>query len=420
MSQETYKKGFSRDVGHQRGNHNSNLVRIYVTEEAYHLLNTYVFFRHGRLKGKVSDTASELIIKTISQEMPEIFELINRYRSKTPQSVNVQPQKVASTPKRENVETPPAPKTVTREKSVYDRWLVRFAGILDGIQNMSKMEREAKELKFLFYPVSKTKAVVIDRYWVNKAIELANSPKFKIGLAQAEEIAKSVIEGNKRDEELSLTERVGLALYMLNRDGYVIYSSSGWTLAIPDIALDASGKEKPAPQAPKPEEKKTEEKRPEAEPESKKEEPKTEDICSEKKIPEPADLDFMNVSGAVEQITVRECAEKRGYHFYAVLPELGVVVNPKFEADLLEKIRNGQVKYARADIDSAVEEYAKNRAKPLSTEEKEKILMKALLQEAKIANLGGEWRVVDKPKTDKKESKSTVRTGSMIDSMLGV
>jgi len=96
-----------------------------------------------------------------------------------------------------------------------------------------------------------------------------------------------------------------------------------------------------------------------------------------------------------------------------LLPELGIVVNPKFEDSLLGKIRSGQVKYARADIDNAVEGYAKNRAKPLNAEDKEKILMKALLQEAKIVNDGGEWRVVDKPKA------RPVKTGSMIDNIQG-
>jgi hypothetical protein len=280
---------------------------------------------------------------------------------------------------------------------------------------MKALEKQAREAKFLFYPVNSDTAVVVDRYWINRAIELGNSSKLKIGLGQAEEIARSVIEGNKKDEELSLAERVGLALYMLNKDGYVIYSSSGWTLAIPDIALDTSRKEKPAPQAPKPEAKETEEKEPEAKPEPKKEEPKPENICSEKKIPEPADLDFMRVGGAVEQITIRECAEKKGYHFYMAMPELGVVVNPKFEADLLEKIRAGQVKYTRADIDNAVEEYAKNRAKSLGTEEKEKILLKVLLQEAKVTYVNGEWKVVEKPKANKEG----VKTGSMIDSIQG-
>jgi hypothetical protein len=242
------------------------------------------------------------------------------------------------------------------------------------------MEKEAKKLKFLFYPVDKNRAVVVDRYWIDRAIELGNSSKLKIGLGQAEEIARSVIEGNKKDEELSLAERVGLALYMLNKDGYVIYSSSGWTLAIPDIALDTSRKEKPAPQAPKPEAKETEEKEPEAKPEPKKEEPKP-DICSEKKIPEPADLDFMRVDGAVEQITIRECVEKKGYHFYMAMPELGVVVNPKFEADLLEKIRAGQVKYARAEIDT-LSRSMQRQASPWAQRKRE-ILLKVLLQEAR-------------------------------------
>jgi hypothetical protein len=422
-----YGKSGTR-TGYTRGSqtNDDDFIQVRITPDAYHMLTTYMFLKYGRVKGRMPYIVSDLIIKAVTSEMPEIVELRKKYGSniKTQEHVeskSVQPQNMASTPEQEKAEAPPQTSSTAKSgKSVYDRWLVRFAGVLDGIQNMSRMEREAKELKFLFYPVTKTKAVVIDRYWINRAIELGNSPKFKIGLGQAEEIAKNIIEGNKRGEELSLAERVGLALYMLNKDGYVIYSSSGWTLAIPDIALDTSRKEKPASQAPKPEAKETEEKEPEAKTEPKKEEPKPEDVCSEKKIPEPTDLDFVRVDGVVEQIAYRECVEKRGYHFCMVLPELGVVVNPKFESDLLEKVRSGQVKYARADIDNAVEEYAKNRAKPLGAEEKEKILLKVLLQEAKIAYVNGEWKVVEKPKTGKSEAKAEakagVKTGSMIDS----
>ena len=405
------------------------MKRIYITDEAYQALVGYTLLVNRTTKG-MSLVASSLILDAIAQKtnIP-----VNQKTSrpvaqesnipKSHQSSGPIAQK-PSGPKDQWTEKPPqASSRAKSEKSVFDRWMVKYAGIIDGIQNMSKLEKEAKELKFLFYPVGKDRAVVIDRYWINKAIELANNPKFKIGLGRAEEIAKAVIEGNKKDDELSLAERIGLALFILNKDGYAIYSSTGWTLAIPDIALDVSGKEKSTPQAPKPETQKTEEKKPEAEPEAKKEEPKPEpkqeDICSEKKIPEPADIDFMRVDGAVEQITIRECAEKKGYHFYMALPELGVVVNPKFEAELLEKIRSGQVKYAKADIDNAVEEYAKNRAKSLGVEEKQKILMKVLLQEAKITYVNGEWKVVEKPKTSKAEAKAGVKTGSMLDNMQG-
>jgi hypothetical protein len=280
---------------------------------------------------------------------------------------------------------------------------------------MKAMEKEAKELKFLFYPVTRNKAVVVDRYWINKAIALGNNPKLKIGLSQAEEIAKSVIEGNKGDEELSLAERVGLALFMLNKDGYVIYSSSGWTLAIPDIALDVPGEKKPAPQEAKPEPKKAEEKEPEAKPEPKKGEPRAEDICSEKKIPEPADIDFMRIDGAVEQITIRECVEKRGYHFYMAMPEVGVVVNPQYESALLDKVKKGEVKFSREEVEKALESYFKNRAKSLTNEDKERILLRLLLQENKAIYVNGEWKVVDKPKTGKTESKPRV----IIDGMQG-
>jgi len=412
------------------------MKRIYITDEAYQALVGYTLLVNRTTKG-MSFVASSLILSAIAQKTnipvdqwtnrpidqktsgPMVQESSgpksHQPSGPTDQKTSGPMDQKTSGPKDQWTERPQFSSRAKNEKSVYDRWLVKYAGIIDGIQNMSRMEKEAKKLKFLFYPIDKNRAVVVDRYWINRAIELGNSSKLKIGLGQAEEIARSVIEGNKKDEELSLAERVGLALYMLNKDGYVIYSSSGWTLAIPDIALDTSRKEKPAPQAPKPEAKETEEKEPEAKPEPKKEEPKPENICSEKKIPEPADLDFMRVGGAVEQITIRECAEKKGYHFYMAMPELGVVVNPKFEADLLEKIRNGQVKYARADIDNAVEEYAKNRAKSLGTEEKEKILLKVLLQEAKVTYVNGEWKVVEKPKANKEG----VKTGSMIDSIQG-
>ena len=403
------------------------MKRIYITDEAYQALVGYTLLVNRTTKG-MSFVASSLILSAIAQKTNiPVDQWTNRPIDQKTSGPMVQE---SSGPKSHQPSGPIDQKTsgpmdqktsrpeVQRDKSgksVYNRWLVRYAGVIRGIKDMKALEKQAREAKFLFYPVNSDTAVVVDRYWIDRAIELGNSSKLKIGLGQAEEIARSVIEGNKKDEELSLAERVGLALYMLNKDGYVIYSSSGWTLAIPDIALDTSRKEKPAPQAPKPEAKETEEKEPEAKPEPKKEEPKPENICSEKKIPEPADLDFMRVGGAVEQITIRECAEKKGYHFYMAMPELGVVVNPKFEADLLEKIRNGQVKYARADIDNAVEEYAKNRAKSLGTEEKEKILLKVLLQEAKVTYVNGEWKVVEKPKANKAGAK----TGSMIDSIQG-
>ncbi|MEM0060988.1 MAG: hypothetical protein QXU60_07180 [Sulfolobales archaeon] len=425
--------------GTKTGNrdYNGDFIQIRITYEAYHMLSTYLYLKHGRVKGRMPYIVSDLLIKAITNEMPEIIELKKKYGTytktqedtessipKTQKASGLTDQKTSGAIDQSTERPPQASSRPRSEKSVFDRWMVKYAGILDGIQNMSKMEKEAKELKFLFYPVGKDRAVVVDRYWINKAIELANNPKFKIGLGRAEEIAKAVIEGGKKDEELSLVERIGLALFMLNKDGYTIYSSTGWTLAIPDIALDVSGKEKPTPQAPKPEAQKTEEKKPEAEPEAKKEEskpePKQEDICSEKKIPDTQDLDFVRVDGAVEQITIRECAERKGYHFYMLVPELGVVVNPKFEDDLLEKIRNGQIKYARADIDNVVESYVKNRAKSLGLEEKQKILMKVLLQEAKLTYTNGEWKVVEKPKTSKTEAKAGVKTGSMIDNIQGV
>jgi len=425
-----YGKSGTR-TGYTRGNQTNDydFIQVRITPEAYHMLTTYMFLKYGRVKGRMPYIVSDLIIKAVTSEMPEIVELKKKYGSDTkkPEHIepkSVQPQNETSPPKQEKAEAPPQTTSIAK-KSIYDRWLVRFAGVLDGIQSMSKMEKEAKEAKFLFYPIGKDKAVVIDRYWIDRAIELANNSQFKLGLGEAEEISRAIIEQGKRDEELTLKERVALTLYMLNKDGYVIFSSKGWTLAIPDIALESSGKEKTTPQTQKPEAQKadsekkpevgkTEEKKPEARPEPQKEESKPVDICSEKKLPEPADLDFVRVDGAVGQITIRECAEKRGYHFYMLLPELGIVVNPKFEEGVLEKIRSGQVKYARADIDNAVENYAKNRAKPLNAEEKEKILMKALLQEAKIVNAGGEWRIADKPKA------RPVKTGSMIDNIQGV
>jgi hypothetical protein len=261
MSNRYGKSGARTGYAKSSQTSNDDFIQVRITPDAYHMLTTYMFLKYGRIKGRMPYIVSDLIIKAVISEMPEIVELRKKYGS----NIKTQSQDEAITPIQESVEVPQqASSMVNSEKTVYDRWLVKYAGIIQGIKNMKAMEKEAKEAKFLFYPVGKDTAVVIDRYWINKAIELGNSPKLKIGLGRAEEIARQVVEGNKRDEELSLFERIGLALYMLNKDGYVIYSSSGWTLANPDIALDASGKEKPAPQAPKPEEKKAEEKKTEA------------------------------------------------------------------------------------------------------------------------------------------------------------
>ena len=412
MSNKYTKSGTSGKRTDNLG-YNDNFIQVRITYEAYHMLTTYMYIKYGRVKGRMPYIISDLLVKAITSEMPEIVELKKKYGSyaKTQEPAepkNVQPQKQASTPEVEKVETPPAPKKVTRRESIYDRWVVRYTGIIRGIKDMKAMEKEAKEAKFLFYPISKDTAVVIDRFWIGKAIELGNSPKFKIGLGQAEEIARQVIQGNKSDDELSLTERLGLALYMLNRDGYVIYSSNGWTLAIPDIALAPEVSEgKTAPQSTKPEEREAEEK-PTA---------KEEDVCKDKAVPDTKDIEFVRVGDAVEQIVYRDCVERKGYRLYMAGPEDGVVVNPEFESSLLEKVKRGEVKFSKEEVENALESYLKNRAKTLTGEDKEKMLLKLLLQEAKVTFVNGEWRVADKTQTSKAPR---VKTGSMLDGVQGV
>lgn len=239
------------------------MKRIYITDEAYNALMGYCLLKNKTWRG-MSFEASNLILEAIAQKTNiPVDQLASSPKAQKPnRPIDQKPnepmvQKTnspkAQQPSRPMVQKDNESKTATHKKSVYDRWLVRFAGILDGIQSMSKMEKEAKEANFLFYPVGKDRAVVIDRYWINHAIELANSPKMRIGLGEAEEVSRAIIEQGKKDRELTLRERVALMLYMLNKDGYVIYSSNGWTLAMPDIALDVSGKEMSTPQTQKPE-----------------------------------------------------------------------------------------------------------------------------------------------------------------------
>jgi hypothetical protein len=408
MSNRYGKSGARTGYAKSSQTSNDDFIQVRITPDAYHMLTTYMFLKYGRIKGRMPYIVSDLIIKAVISEMPEIVELRKKYGSniKTQghvESKSVQPQNEAITPIQENVEVPQQVSSMVKsEKTLYDRWLVKYAGVIRGIKNMKAMEKEAKEAKFLFYPVGKDSAVVIDRYWVNKAIELGNHPQLKVSLGDAEEIARQVVEGGKRDDELTLRERVALALYTLNRDGSAIYASNGWTLTIPDLALEEKPKGKGAG------EKKTEQKQEAPSKVEEKPAVKGEDACKDRAVPETGDIEFVRVDGVVGQIAYRECVEKRGYHLYMAAPEVGVVVNPQYESALLDKVKKGEVQYSREEVLKALESYLKNRAKALTGEDKERILLRLLLQEVKVTYADGKWRVVEKP-----------ATGTMLDKLAG-
>jgi hypothetical protein len=397
------------------------MKRIYITDEAYNALVGYCLLKNKTWRGMAFEASSLLLeaisqktgipmtqkanIPTVQQPSGPVAQEANRPVSQqssgpTAQKDNIPESQWTNRPIDQKAEAPSRKRQA--KKTIYDRWIVKYAGIIRGIKNMKAMEKEAKEAKFLFYPVGKDSAVVIDRYWVNKAIELGNHPQLKVSLGDAEEIARQVVEGGKRDDELTLRERVALALYTLNRDGSAIYASNGWTLTIPDLALE----EKPKAQEKGAGEKKTEQKR-EA-PSKVEEKPKEEDACKDKAVPETRDIEFVRVDGVVGQIAYRGCVEKRGYHLYMAAPEVGVVVNPQYESALLDKVKKGEVQYSREEVEKALESYLKNRAKALTSEDKERILLRLLLQEVKVTYADGKWRVVEKP-----------ATGTMLDKLAG-
>jgi hypothetical protein len=392
-------KGYGyREKGHyQREGYESRrqfLKKIYITNEAYILLKQYLLLKYGSSYGKAKEV-SQLIIDAIKRELGEAISeyYIKTYRpaedsqarhqaepqrQDTQQRVDQETEKAAEEPAQ-----PPSEPKIPKE-DFYGRWIVRFAGPIYNISDYESLAEDAERHGFLLIPVTgdKSTAIAIDRHWIQRAFELANSPqlKDKLTITRVDDMASHVLGEKLKPEDLSLAQRLAVVLYALSNEGAAIYSD-GWKL-IDESVLPQKQKPQTQPQQAQQAqqtEKQEQQEQPKQRP-KKRQATQGEDPCRGTELP---DADVALVHNISDPIKAQQCAEKKNKHLYMVLSQSGVLVSDEYQTRLIERTPN--LKFTPDEAVQVLERYLRDRPKAVLEEDKDMIAAAALYKNRQLA-----------------------------------
>jgi hypothetical protein len=374
------------------------LKKIYITNEAYILLKQYLLLKYGSSYGKANEV-SQLIIDAIKRE---VGEAISEYYVKThrpaedseahhqpePQHQDTQQRVEQETEKdAEEPAQPPSEPKIPKE-DFYGRWIVRFAGPIYNISDYESLAEDAKRHGFLLVPVTgdKSTAIAIDRHWIQRAFELANSPqlKDKLTITRVDDMASHVLREKLKPEDLSLAQRLAVVLYALSNSGSAIYSD-GWKLIDESVLPQKQKAQTQAQQAQKqsPEAQSTEKQDQQAQPKQrpkKKQATQGEDPCRGTELP---DADVALVHNISDPVKAQQCAEKKNKHLYMVLSQSGVLVSDEYQTRLIERAPN--LKFTPEEAVQVLERYLRDRPKAVLEEDKDMIAAAALYKNRQLA-----------------------------------
>jgi hypothetical protein len=369
------------------------LKKIYITNEAYILLKQYLLLKYGSSYGKAKEV-SQLIIDAIKRE---VGEAISEYYVKTHKPTEDQPGQQQQAPTRqeqpeaehENAEPeqPPQEPKPPRD-DFYGRWIVRFAGPIYNISDYESLAEDAERHGFLLVPVTgdKSTAIAIDRHWIQRAFELANSPqlKDKLTITRVDDMASHVLREKLKPEDLSLAQRLAVVLYALSNSGSAIYSD-GWKLIDESVLPQKQKAQTQAQQAQKqsPEAQSTEKQDQQAQPKQrpkKKQATQGEDPCRGTELP---DADVALVHNISDPVKAQQCAEKKNKHLYMVLSQSGVLVSDEYQTRLMERAPN--LKFTPDEAVQVLERYLRDRPKAVLEEDKDMIAAAALYKNKQLA-----------------------------------
>jgi hypothetical protein len=392
MSKGYREKGYYQREGYE--SRRQFLKKIYITNEAYILLKHYLLLKHGSSYGKAKEV-SQLIIDAIKRELGEAISeyYIKTYRpaedsqarhqaepqrQDTQQRVDQETEKAAEEPAQ-----PPSEPKIPKE-DFYGRWIVRFAGPIYNISDYESLAEDAERHGFLLIPVTgdKSTAIAIDRHWIQRAFELANSPqlKDKLTITRVDDMASHVLREKLKPEDLSLAQRLAVVLYALSNEGAAIYSD-GWKL-IDESVLPQ--KQKPQPQAQQAQqaqqtERQNQQEQPKQRP-KKRQATQGEDPCRGTELP---DADVALVHNISDPIKAQQCAEKKNKHLYMVLSQSGVLVSDEYQTRLIERTPN--LKFTPDEAVQVLERYLRDRPKAVLEEDKDMIAAAALYKNRQLA-----------------------------------
>jgi hypothetical protein len=390
------EKGYYQREGYE--SRRQSLKKIYITNEAYILLKQYLLLKYGSSYGKAKEV-SQLIIDAIKRE---VGEAISEYYVKThrpaedsqahhqaePQRQDTQQRVEQETEKAaEEPAQPPSEPKIPRE-DFYGRWIVRFAGPIYNISDYESLAEDAERHGFLLIPVTgdKSTAIAIDRHWIQRAFELANSPqlKDKLTITRVDDMASHVLREKLKPEDLSLVQRLAVVLYALSNEGAAIYSD-GWKLIDESVLPQKQKAQTQAQQAQKqsPEAQSTEKQDQQAQPKQrpkKKQATQGEDPCRGTELP---DADVALVHNISDPVKAQQCAEKNNKHLYMVLSQSGVLVSDEYQTRLMERAPN--LKFTPEEAIQVLERYLRDRPKAVLEEDKDMIAAAALYKNKKLA-----------------------------------
>jgi len=374
-----------REKGHQRGeayggSRRQFLKKIYITNEAYILLKQYLLLKYGSSYGKAEEV-SQLIIDAIKRE---VGEAISEYYVKTykpAEDAQAQPQpephrqethqQRAEQAAEEPAQPPSEPKIP--KDDFYGRWIVRFAGPIYSISDYGSLAEDAERHDFLLIPVTgdKSTAIAIDRHWIQRAFELANSPqlKDKLTITRVDDVASHVLRERLKPEDLTLAQRLAVVLYALSNEGSAIYSD-GWKL-IDESVLPQKQKAQTQPQQAQ-QDQQAQQAQPKQRP-KKKQPTQGDDPCRGIELP---DADVALVHNIGDPLRAKQCAENKNKHLHMVLSQSGVLVSDEYQARLMD--RAPSLKFTPEEAVQTLDRYLRDRPKAILDEDKDKIAAAAL------------------------------------------
>jgi hypothetical protein len=200
-----------------------DIVRIYITREAYQLLGQYMFSRYGTYRGMVR-VASELLIKAIrsesgeaSSQLAQIAQKAQQYQRDSETSGPISPNSPLSQKPSKQEERPRKPSPLDE---VEDLEVIRARKPEALRRTAEERGLKVRDLGEDGYPGL---VAVYKQSFADFAKTVAETEKPT--LQQVEERAQRAL---RRGKLASLDEKVAVMLFILNREGEILWDGSRW------------------------------------------------------------------------------------------------------------------------------------------------------------------------------------------------
>jgi len=211
--------------GRMGSNRRGDIVRIYITREAYRLLGQYMFSKYGTYRGMVR-VASELLIKAIRSERGEASSQLAQMTQQYQESQRAQQPSETKSP------------IIPLSQMQLGEGGSRRSSPLDEVEDLVIVRRARKPEALI--QAARERGLLAhdfaeDGYRGVVAVYRPSFAEFAKTVAEAdnpplqavEETARRVL---RRGSPRSMEEKVAVMLYVLNREGEILWDGSRWVV----------------------------------------------------------------------------------------------------------------------------------------------------------------------------------------------